>query len=97
MLPADARGWTSSDKLNQEGRPGNEAILSLLDLGCNAGDLSLKLHELANAVSESSTKVILIGVDIDDVLVSRAADEQGCQTYDSCLRMYVIVCSCHAL
>ena len=80
MLPADARDWTSSDKLNQEGRPGNEAILSLLDLGCNAGDLSLKLHErLANAVSESSTKVILIGVDIDDVLVSRAADKaRGC-------------------
>ena len=60
MLPANASKWTSCLKLKQEGNTGGKKTLSLLDLGCNSGDLSLKLYErLAAAAPADYTQTVL--------------------------------------
>lgn len=53
---------------------GSPPIISLLDLGCNEGTLSLSLRDFFVASLPSDVKVILVGLDIDPHLINLAKE-----------------------
>ena len=74
MLPDRVCDWSSCYKLCENERMGE--YLSVLDLGCNAGDLSLQLFErIAAAGARNKIKTILVGVDVDENLIARAQEK----------------------
>lgn len=47
-------------------------VYTLLDVGCNSGDLTLQLYKKARQELPSDVCVKVLGIDIDDVLIARA-------------------------
>lgn len=82
LLPADlvprlvASAVGAGGAASAGGAAGADAdapVLSVLDVGCNEGDLSLAMADALRA--GGAARVRLLGVDVDEVLISRAADK----------------------
>ncbi len=53
---------------------GNPSLFSILDVGCNEGLLSAALFDQARRELPGDVKCVLLGIDIDSELISRAQD-----------------------
>ena len=51
---------------------GEPETFSILDIGCNEGNLTIELHDRAVTELPSHVRCIVLGVDLDDILIERA-------------------------
>ncbi|KAK2587225.1 hypothetical protein KPH14_002964 [Odynerus spinipes] len=52
-----------------------------LDIGCNAGDLTYKLHDFLDANltnSKDKPEIFLLGIDLDPILIERSRESNPC-------------------
>jgi len=52
---------------------GRPSVFSICDVGCNEGELTLGMGERARAELPPETEIVLLGVDLDPVLIARAS------------------------
>lgn len=45
-----------------------------LDIGCNAGDLTYKLHDFLESNVQNSREIFLLGIDLDPILIQRSRE-----------------------
>lgn len=56
---------------------GEPETFSILDVGCNEGNLTIELHDIAVSELPSHVCCLVLGVDIDNVLIERATKKVG--------------------
>lgn len=66
LLPLDDVLWTSSSEISQES-------YLVLDVGCNAGNFTQLLYEFLTK-KKPGRKIIILGIDIDSILIERAKE-----------------------
>lgn len=66
LLPPEDNFWTTSSD-------GTEDPYLVLDIGCNAGNFTQLLYEFLER-KKSGRKIVILGIDIDPVLIKRAEE-----------------------
>jgi 2-polyprenyl-3-methyl-5-hydroxy-6-metoxy-1,4-benzoquinol methylase len=64
---------SSAKRLCTESRDGSQPAFVYCDLGCNEGDLTIEMSQLLQRMMDRMIR--FIGIDIDEVLIQRAADK----------------------